>query len=112
MSIINKFLDKFSNNSLATPQEKRQKFLLIVLAVIVIAIAVILYFSFWSPDSPRPVNTEEPTAANSCSVKELVNKIDFDASFFNNSQFQNLQTYGEWPLSIGEKGRINPFLPY
>ncbi|MEA2113350.1 MAG: hypothetical protein U9P63_01675 [Patescibacteria group bacterium] len=109
--------DLFSKNSILSPQDKKQRLMVFVLFVIVLIIIIILYFNFRS--SPTLPNTEsvnespiEDELFEMGAPDELIEEINFDASFLESSRFKNLKIYGEWPLEVGEKGRANPFLPY
>lgn len=105
----------FSGNSILTPQDKRQRLMLIILMVAILTAAIILYFGFWSSPTPPAPNseielsiTEEKNAAASVVIK----KMNFDVDFLENPYLRSLKIYGEWPLQVNEKGRANPFLPY
>lgn len=120
-----KFIDQLT-------QEKKQKLLVGVFVVVVIATVAFLYFGLWrSPSSEEyemPETGELPGAAVELDefgeeivvvdrnvylgAGDLINKINFDIEFLKTSRFQDLDFYGDWPLEIGEKGRQNPFLPY
>ena len=106
----------FSKDSVAFPQERRQRFLMIILVVMVLAILITLYFYFLRPSQ---VPTAEPGAPLSTSpvigegipIESIIQKINFDINFLKNPYFLTLKIYGEWPLKIEERGRTNPFLP-
>lgn len=99
--------------------------MIIVLVAVVLITATVLYFGFLRPSAPSaPVASPAepgtavpgvPTAPGVSlvySLENIIKKIDFDIAFLKNPHFQSLKAYGEWPLSIEEKGRNNPFLPY
>ena len=101
-----------SQDSVVFPQEKRQRNLLIILVVLVLSALIILYFGFWrSKPSPSSIvlSSSEAAAPGIATIEDIIKKIDFDIDFLENSLFQNLKIYGEWPLEIEEKGRTNPF---
>lgn len=100
-------------NSISFPQEKKQRTLLFIFAVIVIAAFIILYFSFWNSSlSSISVPTESDlllTSKNISSTERAIKKIDFNISFLKKSSFQDLKIYSGWPLEIDSKGKKNPF---
>ena len=116
----------FSRDSILSPHDKKQRLMLIVLAILILVILIVLYFGFRRSSPEPPVNTELPASSefqqsesvpektniSANTSEELIEKINFDASFLENSRFKNLKVYGEWPLGVDEKGRTNPFLPY
>ena len=106
----------FSNNSVLSPQEKKQRLMLIILVVAILTISIVLYFGFWrslpEPSADEGLFIAENGDVSEYMLEELVEKINFDVSFLKSSYFKDLEIYGEWPLEIGAKGRNNPFLPY
>lgn len=107
---------KFSKDSLSLPREKKQIIMIIVLAAVVLITVTVLYFGFLRPSAPV-APAEEPGGAGTgvplvYSLENIIKKIDFDVAFLKNPHFQSLKAYGEWPLSVEDKGRSNPFLPY
>jgi hypothetical protein len=106
---IDMALIPFFQNLVSFPQEKRQRLLLIILAGVVSATLIIIYFGFFRP-SPAPA--VGPTISEGTSPEEIIEEIDFDINFLKNPNFRKLKTYGEWPPEIEERGRVNPFLPY
>ena len=111
-------------DSIAFPQEEKQRKLMFILIGVVLAALIVLYFSFMRPSQPEiieePGMIEEPAISSLPSpvvmggilIEDITKKINFDIDFLEESYFQALKIYGEWPLSIEEKGRPNPFLPY
>ena len=110
------FFKLFSKDSTTLPQEKRQRILMVALAVIVIATLIILYFGFRSPSPstsfPVGPTIPQPTVSLLPSLENVIEKIDFDINFLKGPLLEKLKIYGEWPLKIEKKGRPNPFLPY
>lgn len=107
----------FPKDSVLSPQDKKQRLMLGVLLVLILAILFVLYLNLWRP-LPEPLSkpsdvAELPAAGETGAVPDtLIEKIDFDADFLKSSRFKDLKVYGEWPLKTDEKGRANPFLPY
>lgn len=107
----------FSKDSTSLPQEKKQRFLIIILGVVLLVTFVILYFAYLRPSSPTPSGVAEPdtflpAVEGEILAENIIKKIDFDIDFLKSPRFGALKIYGEWPLKIEEKGRTNPFLPY
>jgi len=102
----------FPKDTIFFPEEKKQKKLLVVLAVVVLGALIILYFGFGRPIPPIQPAVGELAPSSLLFLEKIINKIDFDVSFFKSQSFQVLKVYGEWPLEIGEKGRSNPFIAY
>ncbi len=98
-------------DSLEISQDQKQQILLTVFIIIILITIILLYFGFWR-SSMFPTNTEEQFSDRNVSIEKVIEKIDFDINFLKASSFQDLKTYSQWPLEIGEKGRQNPFLPY
>lgn len=97
------------------PQDKKNQILISIFIVIVFASFMIMYFGFWKSSSVL-IDSDAFRAPGETNkdirIEKIIEKIDFDVSFLKTSHFQDLNTYGEWPLEIGEKGRQNPFLSY
>ena len=107
----------FSKNSINLPQEKKQQLLIVVLVVVVLIALIILYFNFLRPSSPPTIgpviSPSSPSVIDGgIPIEDIIKKINFDINFLKDPYFLTLKIYGEWPLDIGQKGRINPFLPY
>lgn len=104
-----------SQDSTFFPQEKKQQLLIIILIIVALAVLFALYFGFLRPSQPG--TTGEPGAAGSTIdgkifLEDIIKRVNFDIDFLKEPYFQTLKIHGEWPLSIEEKGRPNPFLPY
>lgn len=107
----------FSKDFINFPQEKKQQLLMIVLIVVILIVLVVLYFNFLRSSQPSTIGPEissldEPVIDGGISIEDIITKINFDINFLKNPYFLTLKIYGEWPLEIGQKGRVNPFLPY
>jgi len=86
--------------------------MLVILAALVLAILIVLYFGLWRSAPESAVSVEPSVLGVEDILVGLAEKIDFDANFLKSSYFKDLKVYGEWPLEIDDKGRTNPFLPY
>lgn len=108
----------FSKNSILSPHDKKQRSMLIILAILIVAILIVVYFGLRNrlPKTPSELPGEGLTDVKKIekpiNASELIEKIDFDIDFLKSSRFNDLKVYGDWPLKIDEKGRANPFLPY
>jgi hypothetical protein len=99
-----------SKNFIPLPGEKKQQSLFIVLFFIVLIGFIVLYFGYFR--SAPSVADLPPSGVDVFETESIIQGMEFDASFLKNPDFQSLELYGEWPLSIEETGRANPFLPY
>ncbi|MAF20836.1 MAG: hypothetical protein CMI55_04110 [Parcubacteria group bacterium] len=109
----------FSKQSILSPQEQKQRKLFFILIGVILATLIVVYFSFFRATPSSPViesiadsEMDETQEVTNVGTQEIIEKINFDAGFFNDPQFQVLRVYGEWPLETEIKGRANPFLPY
>ncbi len=117
--------------SIETPQEQKQKKMVYLLILVLLAIAGILYFGFFrgatAPSvSPLPAvlpgeQAAGTTGAGAVSLGagnedqaflESLKNVNLENPVFKDKKFQDLSLYGEWPISQGVKGRENPFEPY
>jgi hypothetical protein len=105
----------------------RQKALIVVFVVAVVATGLVLYFGFFSASSVTQPKMEmmQPTipgettpggtgltVATGESQTFNLEGVSLDFSVFDNETFKGLQEFGN-PLDLsGEKGRDNPFIPY
>ncbi len=124
-----------SKSSVVFPQEKKQKILLAVLGLVVVICLIVLYFGFWRESSNLPsempvapgaedplidsgtgaVTSSEdylPGSSSESSLGKIKESISFDTGFLRDPVFQELKTYGQWPLKIEKKGRDDPFRAY
>lgn len=108
--------DLFSKNSTLFSHDRKQRSMLIILAVLILAILIVLYFGLWRSVPEPSVGVDLSVTGEIESSRDilegLAEKIDFDANFLKSSYFKDLKVYGEWPLEVDDKGRTNPFLPY
>ena len=89
-------------------QKKQQKLIIVLVAVVLIAVAV-LYFGFRREKTPADIDQIED---NSSAGSQSAQKIDLDADFLKDPQYQALKVYGNLPANREEVGRQNPFVPY
>ncbi len=103
-----------SENSVLTPHEKKQRVLIGVLLLVLLAIAAVWYFGLRVPKVDIPEDVLPSGGANSTpkhNSERIIREIEFDTEFLKDPNFRKLQEHGQWPLEIGETGRDNPFLP-
>lgn len=83
-------------------ERKKQKYLVIVFAIIFIIAGFVLWFGYFRKEKTLPVPVLGPTA-----VEVKINFKVLENAFLKESQF-----FEEAPPFEGEKGRSNPFIPY
>lgn len=92
-------------------QLKRQKVLIIVLAVVLVITAFVWYSNFQrEPTVEKYIPPEGGTY--SLPVEERLREIRLDLSALDDALFKSLRSHGLLPVTIGESGRENPLLPY
>ncbi len=85
-------------------QKKRQKILLMVLVVV----AAITVFYLYSASQKGPVVEESDFLITG----EGLEDVKLDLSVLDDSLFKSLKSHGVLPVTVGETGLENPFLPY
>ena len=107
---------------MASQEEKKQKILMVILAVSVLAAAIVLVWNFSGPKTiSQPAETISKTIDESFPYlneengslpsEELVS-TELDLKVLESTQFKDLRSHGDLPVKAGETGRPNPFLPY
>ncbi len=103
----------------------RQKALIAVFVVSLVAAGLVLYFGFFSASPVAPPEVMQSTVPGSAATEGTglavvsgesqtfnLEGVSLDFNIFNNEAFKGLREFGN-PLDLsGEKGRDNPFLPY
>ncbi len=82
-------------------KRKRLRFLMPVLAGIVLITAVIIWRGFFVKEEPFP--TEEPS--------RLTHEVEINFQVLESTKLENLQVFEKTPPLEEEAGRENPFLP-
>lgn len=107
-----------------TPQRQKTKKLTAALVVIAIFTAGIIYFGFFSGSSSVPIDAVLPGMTGqigavamgqidqSNKLFESLNKVTLENPIFKDKKFQSLVLSDRLPVTIGEKGRPDPFLPF
>ncbi len=102
----------FSQGSKFFSQEKKQQLLTVVLVVVGLTVLFMLYFGFLRSSTTVEPGVVGSTIDGKIFLEDITKKINFDTDFLKESYFQTLKIHGEWPLSIEEENRPNPFLSY
>lgn len=101
--------------NIVTPQQAKTKKMVYLLVAIVVAAALILYFGRGGSSVPSegsaPVANLEQIDQNAKLLEEL-NKVNFDNLVFKDKKFEALILNGQLPISVGTRGRENPFAPF
>jgi len=85
-------------------QKKKQKYLILAFAAIMIVTLVVLWQGFLSKMIiPAPISSPQVVPPREIEINEEILKSEF---------LKNAQAFEEVPLLEGEGGRENPFLPY
>lgn len=101
-----------------TSEQKKQKKLIFVLIAVVLVTILVLYFGLSTPKEPvTPVPPTEPgilpfTGPAGQEEISSVEAIKSEFNIFSDSKFRALKSFAPKLDISGEKGRINPFLPY
>lgn len=105
-------------SSFVNPQRKKQKKMVYVFILVVVLIAAVLYFGFFRKATVPSENSTIGGAGGAATLSsvdqqvkliEAVSQIKLDSSLLKDKKFEDLTLSGQFPLTIGEKGRANPF---
>lgn len=91
-------------------QLKRQKVLIIVLAVVLVITAFVWYSNFQQPAAEEYIPSEE--GISPLPIEERLKEIRLDLSALDDTLFKSLRSHGLLPVTIGESGRENPLESY
>ncbi len=98
-----------------TPQKARQKKLVYLLILVLVAIAAVYLFYFIKPSflqtTPPSANVNITQDATDRMVQAL-KTANLNFSLLNNETFNALVLHGNLPVVVGVKGRDNPFAPF
>lgn len=98
--------------SIETPQSKKNERMIYLLCAVILITGLVAWFGFFSQPSelevvePGKVVVEEPK------TWEKIQKADLENPIFFDKKFNDLIIYGESPITVGTKGRPNPFEPF
>ncbi len=112
MAIIPSEIKKEVN--ITTPQQQKTKKMVYLLVAIVAAALLILYFGSGG-STPAEVNTPTVNVEQidqSAKLLEELSKVSFDNLVLKDKKFEALVLHGDLPISVGAKGRENPFAPF
>lgn len=84
-------------------EEKKQKYLIFILFVIILAIVIVLGQNFW---------TKSKTFEGISPVILKPSKIEINFELLKSQTLKELQPFGEIKPFEGKIGRDNPFTPY
>lgn len=114
MAIIPNSANKEIN--IETQQRKKTEQMTYLLILIVIVAVVVLYFGTRGPSSPPAKTAVSPAdaaqAAQDDRIFDGLRKTDLENTVFKDKKFEALTQNGEFPISIGQRGRENPFAAY
>lgn len=101
--------------SIETQQRKKTEQMSYLLILIVIVAAAVLYIG--TRDSSSPAKTGAPAAdasqtAQDDKLYDGLRRTGLESTIFKDKRFEALMQSGEFPISIGQRGRENPFAPY
>lgn len=112
-------LESGKRTTFLTPQQRKQRQLLGLLFVVLIAIAMVLYFGYFKKNLPAnsidSINSMDNSAEfqqSNAGLMEEIKKVDPNNLIFKNKRFIDLVVHGDLPLTVGQKGRENPFAPF
>ena len=92
-------------------QLKRQKVLIIILAVVLVITAFVWYLNFQrEPDVEEYIPPEGGIAP--LPIEERLKEIRLDLSALDDTLFKSLRSHGLLPVIVGESGRENPLESY
>ena len=96
------------------PRQEKQKKLLYLFAGVLIIISAVIYFGFFRKTAPSSSSNQINNPAVLQAGKELegLKDVNLDLPDLKDKKFQSLVLPGQFPISIGEKGRQNPFAPF
>lgn len=92
-------------------QLKRQKVLIIVLAVVLVITAFVWYLNFQREPAVEEYIPLEGGIAP-LPIEERLKEIRLDLSALDDALFKSLRSHGLLPVTVGESGRENPLEPY
>lgn len=86
-------------------QKRRQKILLIVLGLVILAIVIVLVWGYEGV-------TILPEEFIPPEMPEKIEEVELDFTILTEPPFADFKSYGDLPVEKGITGRTNPFLPY
>ncbi|MFH1610955.1 MAG: hypothetical protein ABIA91_03650 [Patescibacteria group bacterium] len=80
---------------------------LVVIALIIIIGGVLVFNNFINKDKKSYLlETPEKT------VEEKISSFDESIKVLEGKKFMSLIKFGDWPLEVDEKGKVNPFIKF
>lgn len=76
----------------------------VISGIIILILAGIVWLKFFNSTDIPFIDSEQP-------INQLITqeKIDFDTTIFDNSDFNNLKQFGPYPLTVKKVGNKNLF---
>lgn len=93
-------------------QRKKQQKLVIVTIIIVLIAAAVLFFGLQpSEELSSGENLSSSQSINSAVIDEKLKRATLDHKFVTENILPLLKKYGETPVTKGQVGKPNPFIP-
>lgn len=95
-------------------QSLKQKQLIYLLIAIVIAAAGVYFFYVKKPAfiSSTVILAPNPAGDQNSQLTESLKSVNLNFTLLNDKKFQMLVLPGDFPVVVGEKGRLDPFAPF
>jgi hypothetical protein len=97
--------------SIETPQSKKNERMIYLLCAVILVTGFVAWYGFLRTPSEEEVVTPSPVI-DEPKTWERIQKADLDNPIFFDKKFNDLILYGENPITVGTKGRPNPFEPF
>lgn len=98
-----------------TKQSKKRLFILLGVGLILIISSLLIFNNLSKPKKEEVLISPEKMAQFEKLKKEKKAESKAEFTFtdvLEHPLFKKLQKYGDWPVKIEKKGRVNPFLPF
>lgn len=102
------------NIKIDTPQKERSRKLVIFLVVLAMAGAALIYFNSGGSNVP-PVDSlasQEQQIDQSNKILDALRSTSLNSQIFTNKNFWSLTASDKLPVTVGDKGRANPFAAF
>ena len=109
--------DATKSIAIETPQKQKMKNLAIILVTVLVLTGAIIYFNYGnnpvvSPAALETTVVDEQTVQTNKILDSLRNVSSLNNPIFSDKLFQSLVLSNNLPISVGEKGRENPFASF
>lgn len=92
-------------------QKKRQKTLLVILAIVLVITGVIWYIGL-NPSPVEKLVSSGQLPGGFSVTDEKIKEAKLELNILDSDLFKSLKSHGALPVTAGETGRTNPFEPY